>query len=67
MKVIVNKDKCIGCGSCVALTDGKVFDFDDDGQACVVNNDINSDMESKVSDAIKYCPTEAISEVSDKE
>lgn len=65
MNVIVKKDKCIGCGSCVALTDSQVFDFDDDGQAQVVCEDIKEDMVSKVKDAIKYCPTDAISEVID--
>ena len=65
MDVIDKKDKCIGCGSCVALTDGQVFDFDDDGQAQVICEDIKGDMVSKVKDAIKYCPTDAISEVID--
>ena len=46
MNVIVKKDKCIGCGSCVALTDSQVFDFDDDGQAQVVCENINEDMVS---------------------
>jgi ferredoxin len=67
MNVMVKKDKCIGCGSCVALTDSQVFDFDDDGQAQVVCDDIKEDMINKVKDAIKYCPTDAISEVNDNE
>ncbi len=67
MNVIVKKDKCIGCGSCVALTDSQVFDFDDDGQAHVICENIQEDMVDKVKDAIKYCPTDAISEVVDSE
>ena len=33
MKVNVIKDKCIGCGNCVALSEGQIFDFNDDGLA----------------------------------
>ena len=33
MKVNVIKDKCIGCGNCVSLTEGAVFDFNDEGLA----------------------------------
>ena len=29
MKVNIIKDKCIGCGNCVALTESKVFEFND--------------------------------------
>ena len=29
MKVNVIKDKCIGCGNCVALTESQIFDFID--------------------------------------
>ena len=37
MKVKVT-DKCIGCGSCVAITESKIFDFNDDGLAeCVID------------------------------
>ena len=30
MKVLVKEEKCIGCGSCVSLTDGNIFDFDEE-------------------------------------
>ena len=33
MKVIVKDEKCIGCGSCVSLTDEKIFDFNEEGKA----------------------------------
>ena len=33
MKVNVIKDKCIGCGNCVALTESTVFDYNDEGFA----------------------------------
>lgn len=62
MKVNVIKDKCIGCGNCVALTESKVFDFNDEGLAEVITEVIEEDMEETVKDAIIQCPTEAIEE-----
>ena len=40
-KVVINKDKCLGCGMCVGI-ESDVFDFDDDGLA-KVNNDNNKE------------------------
>ena len=39
MELKVNKDKCIGCGMCVSTLED-VFEFDDDGQAKVIQNPI---------------------------
>ena len=52
MKVCVINDKCIGCGNCVALTEGQIFDFNDEGLAETVTDSIPSDMEETVKDAI---------------
>lgn len=65
MKVNVIKDKCIGCGNCVALTESQIFDFNEDGLAETIVEDINDDMTETVKDAITQCPTEAIVEVSE--
>ena len=65
MKVNVIKDKCIGCGNCVALTEGQIFDFNDDGLAETITDSIPSDMEETVKDAITQCPTEAIEEINE--
>ena len=54
-KVTVDKDKCIGCGACTA-TCAEVFDFDDDGLAKVIKEEINNDVKM----AAEGCPTEAI-------
>ena len=63
MKVIVKDEKCIGCGSCVSLTDGNIFDFNDDGLA-FVNNQPQTDEEiENAKNAINYCPTAAIEEI----
>ena len=63
MKVTVLQDKCIGCGNCVALTESKVFDFNDEGLANPVVENVPEDMEETVMDAIRECPTEAIEEI----
>lgn len=54
-KVEVNKDLCIGCGSCVALAPDS-FDFGDDGLAEAKTEEITED----VRDAAEGCPTDAI-------
>ena len=59
-KVVINKDKCLGCGMCVRI-ESDVFDFDDDGLAKV-----NNDNKENVNNAIDSCPVAAI-EVVDEE
>ena len=54
-KVTVEKDKCIRCGACTA-TCPEVFDFDDDGLAKVIKDEVNDDVKM----AAEGCPTEAI-------
>ena len=62
MKVNVIKDKCIGCGNCVALTESQIFDFNDEGLAETIVDVVPEDMVETTNDAIKQCPTEAIIE-----
>ena len=54
-KIEVNKDVCIGCGSCVAIA-SDTFEFGDDGLAQAKDNEITEE----VRDAAEACPTEAI-------
>ena len=65
MKVNIIKDKCIGCGNCVALTESQIFDFNDEGLAETIVNEIDENMTETVQDAIAQCPTEAIVEVNE--
>lgn len=65
MKVNVIKDKCIGCGNCVALTESQIFEFNDEGLAEAIVEVIPTDMEETVMDSIKQCPTEAIVEATE--
>ena len=67
MEVCVIKDKCIGCGNCVALTEGQIFDFNDEGLAEAIVETVPVDLEETTKDAIVQCPTEAITEIIDAE
>ena len=60
MKANVKQDKCIGCGNCVALTESQVFDFNDEGLAECILEEMPSDLEEITNEAIEQCPTEAI-------
>ena len=62
MKVFVKDEKCIGCGSCVSVTDGKIFDFNDEGKAFTKEEEIEENDVEMVKAAIEYCPTAAIEE-----
>ena len=62
MKVRVDEDKCIGCGSCVSITDSKIFDFNDDGKAQAIVEEVSEEDKETAHTAIEYCPTSAISE-----
>ncbi len=59
MKVVVNRDTCMGCGACEALYP-EVFQIDDEGLSTVINNE-NIDQE-KLTEAIESCPVSAISQ-----
>ena len=59
MKAKVNEN-CIGCGACIAITDSKIFDYNDDGLAtCIVEKIDEEDTES-AKQAASSCPTNAI-------
>ncbi len=60
MKCKIDSEKCIGCGNCVALTESKVFDFNDEGLATAIVDEVPEGMEETVKDAVEQCPTGAI-------
>lgn len=63
MKVIVKDEKCIGCGSCVSMTDGEIFDFNEEtGKACLKVETIKENDEDLVKKSMEFCPTAAIVE-----
>ena len=60
MKVILNRDACIGCGACAAICDS-VFEIDETGVSKIIKEKVEEDEIDSVKDAIESCPTEAIS------
>ncbi|MFH1971721.1 MAG: ferredoxin [Patescibacteria group bacterium] len=57
-KIDVNKNKCIGCGTCIFLAP-KAFKLGKDGKSEVIKD---AKTESKeVKEAIESCPVDAIS------
>lgn len=60
MKTKVNSEKCIGCGNCVALTESKIFDFNEEGLAESIVETVPEEDEELVTDAKNQCPTDAI-------
>lgn len=58
-KVVIDKDKCIGCGTCPVLAP-KSFRMTPDGSKAEVIEP-PGDPEATINDAIASCPTAAIS------
>ncbi len=59
MKPTVNKETCIGCGSCEALC-GAAFKLGEDSKAHVLDADFNAN-KTCIDEAIAACPVQAIS------
>jgi len=55
MKVKVN-EKCIGCGTCVSLTNSEIFDYNNDGLAEAVVDVVPADKEDVVVQSKNFCP-----------
>jgi len=55
-EVIVDQDKCIGCGACVDVCPSSVFEMGDDGKSKVINESACIACMS----CVGVCPTEAI-------
>ena len=61
MKLVVDKDICIGCGACAAICPD-VFEIDEDGLAVSVVESINEEIQEDAIDAKEGCPVNAIKE-----
>ena len=59
MKVHADRDVCIQAGNCVMVAD-RVFDQDDDGLVVVLADDIPDDEQGKAAEAVKLCPSQAL-------
>ena len=52
MKVVVNRDNCIGCGACESI-EPNVFQLDDEGISTVVTEDFSNVDEDTLNDAVE--------------
>jgi len=60
MAIKVNKDLCIGCGTCEVVCP-KVFKMNDEGKADVINSALaDKDNIECAKNAAESCPTQAI-------
>lgn len=57
-QAVVDKNKCIGCGTCVAMA-AKSFKMDESGKSVALEP--AGDDEATVQSAIDSCPVQAIS------
>ncbi|MDX1885488.1 ferredoxin [Mycolicibacterium sp. 120270] len=60
MKVRADRDVCIQAGNCVMVADN-LFDQDDYGIVVVLVDDIPEGEEDKAREAVKLCPSQALS------
>jgi ferredoxin len=58
-RVEVDRDRCVGSGTCEALAPG-VFEVDDDGVLAVLRPEPGEDDLTEVRDAVTACPTRAL-------
>ncbi|MDP2926963.1 MAG: ferredoxin [bacterium] len=58
MKIRLDREKCIGCGSCVAICP-KYFEMDPNGRAKLIKKLTISSIEC-IQNAVDCCPSQAI-------
>jgi len=61
MRVEVDQELCISCGTCIDACP-EVFEWNDDDKAHTILEEVPSDLEEQAHEAVENCPTEAISE-----
>ncbi|MGY1689946.1 ferredoxin [Geodermatophilus sp. SYSU D01105] len=60
MRVVVDRERCIGSGQCEVLAP-EVFEVGDDGVVAVLRPEPGAEDEAAVRDAVAQCPTTALS------
>jgi len=56
-KIVIDKEKCIGCGTCASLVP-EVFEIGSDGKSKVIKPEADG---PEIDQAIESCPVAAIS------
>ena len=59
MKVKADRDVCIGAGMCV-MTAPAIFDQDDDGIVVVHGEEVSTEEQQRVRQAVGLCPSSAL-------
>lgn len=60
MKVLADRGRCVGAGTCVAIAPD-VFDQDDAAIVVVLEEQVGEDRRQSVQEAVDYCPALALS------
>jgi ferredoxin len=60
MRVVVDFDKCQSNAVCMGIAP-EVFEVRDDGFLYILNETPSEDLRPKMQDAVRQCPTQAIS------
>ncbi|QWF79416.1 ferredoxin [Amycolatopsis sp. CA-230715] len=61
MRIIADRDRCVGAGQCV-LTEPAVFDqSEDDGTVVVQQDEVDGEVLVSVQEAVHVCPSQALS------
>ncbi|GKU24490.1 ferredoxin [Clostridium folliculivorans] len=59
MKACVDKETCIGCGLCAAIS-SEIFSMEDDGKAVAIGEEVLDSQLSDTEEAVGSCPVSAI-------
>jgi len=62
LRVDVDQELCISCGTCIDLCP-EVFQWNEDNKAGSIVEEVPPDLEDDAREAVESCPTEAITDI----
>jgi ferredoxin len=60
MRIVVDRDRCIGAGQCVRVADELFDQSDDDGIVLLLKQTPAAESEEAAREAVQLCPSQAI-------
>lgn len=66
MRVEVDQDLCISCGTCID-TCPEVFEWNNDDKAHSIVEEVPLDLEERAREAVENCPTDAITDATNED